>query len=134
MNPFEPSDATPPTHDPHVLVAIIALLAIGVPLVVLGILMVPVGLLVGMTDPEFQAMGEAGPWAGLGIGLLEFVFVSGFGSVYLAGGAGLLMRKKWGWVLALVAFGMWMGGCCMPFGIYGFWALLREPVRKAYGF
>ena len=34
----------------------------------------------------------------------------------------------------LTAFGLWLGGCCMPVGLYGFYALLREPIRKAYGF
>jgi hypothetical protein len=65
---------------------------------------------------------------------IEFVVMTIPTVLYLGGAVGLHLRAKWGWVLALIGFGLWMGGCCMPFGAIGFYALLREDGRKAFGF
>ena len=55
-------------------------------------------------------------------------------ALYGAAAVGVGLRRKWGWVLALIGFGLWMGGCGMPFALFGFYALLREDGRRAFGF
>ena len=118
--------------DAHVYVIAALELALSVGPILLG-LVAPFVLGFGTApdDPDFGGRPFAQKF---GIGCLGSVFLLGFGGVSLAGGLGLLLRWRWGWVAALIALGFGMFGCCAPVSIYGFWALLRTPVRKAYGF
>jgi hypothetical protein len=68
------------------------------------------------------------------IGFIECAFMLVPTVLYSAAALGVFTRQKWGWVMALIGFGLWMGGCCAPLALAGFYALLREDGRKAFGF
>lgn len=78
--------------------------------------------------------GDPPPLVMAVIMVFEAVFLLAFGAPYALGAYGLGRRRKWGFVLALVGYGLWLGGCCAPFAIYFYWALLRERTRKQFGF
>jgi hypothetical protein len=131
-NPFDgpvADDAAPASVDVHVYLVAIFLLIGAFPLLLFAVLAPFV--MAFDDDPEFVAMGLVGRTA---IGCIEAVLLGAIGAVQGMGGIGLLTRWKWGWVAALVAFGFTFTGCCAPVGLYAYWALLREPVRKVYGF
>lgn len=67
------------------------------------------------------------------IGLVEFALFLIPTALYGFAATGVFMRTKWGWILAMLGFALTMGGCCAPFGLFGMYALLREPGRKAFG-
>jgi hypothetical protein len=116
--------------DAHVYVVAALEIAISIGPILLG-LIAPIVLGFDTDDPDFAGMSTA---MRVAAGCVESVFLLGFGGVFAFGGFGLLLRWRWGWVAAIVALGLGMFGCCAPVCIYGFWALLRAPVRKAYGF
>lgn len=64
---------------------------------------------------------------------IETAFCAVPTALYGAGAIGVLRRAKWGWFVALVGFALWMGGCGMPFALFGIYALVREEGRKAFG-
>ncbi len=142
MNPFEAPDTatTEPTRpgvDVHVTVVSGGLLAVGVVLAGLGLLLAGGGVLLGAVvlfgpglpqnpdDPPQIVM----PIVAFGESLFFFIPAA----AYLAAAYGLFARKTWGWVLAMLGFSLTFAGCCAPFGIYGFYALLREEPRRAFG-
>jgi hypothetical protein len=53
--------------------------------------------------------------------------------LYGAAGVGVVRRKVWGWYLALLGLLFWMGGCLAPVALFGFYALLNEGGRRAFG-
>lgn len=133
-DPFAAPDADEPgvagELDVYVYLAAAWLLVTGGPLVLLAPI-APFALAFGAADdPDLAALGFVGRFI---LGGIEGLVIGGIGMVPVAGGIGLLMRSKWGWVTAVISFAMLLGGCCFPIGLVGFWALLREKVRKVYG-
>ena len=49
----------------------------------------------------------------------------------IVGAIGLRRAKRWGYVAAVLAFGVLTVGC-LPVAAYGLWALLRERVRNVF--
>lgn len=89
-------------------------------------LMTVVSLVVDIpTEP-----GDPPMWV---IAPIETAFCALPTALYGLGAVGVYRRAKWGWGLALIGFGLWMGGCAMPLGLFGFYALLREDGRRAFG-
>jgi hypothetical protein len=135
-NPFE-GTATPPrdpllglTNDGWLTIAVAMLVVPGGIAGVLALLTGGVGV-VGLFVDVPTAEGEPPLWV---IGIAECLFMMVPTVLYGAAATGVYLRTKWGWVLALIGFGLWMGGCCMPLGLAGFYALLREEGRRAFGF
>lgn len=67
------------------------------------------------------------------MGTLEACFFAVPTAGYGVAAFGVYTRAKFGWILGLLGFALWMGGCCMPFGLAGMYALLRPGGRKAFG-
>lgn len=120
-----------PPLDGHVTV-VKALLAGQGFLLLLFALMSPIsGAMGGIQDPELQELGPIGGAIVFGLmGILCFGSVSGLA---IGGAVGLHKEKPWGWWCAAIALALWMGGCGAPIGIYGLWAITREPVRSRFG-
>jgi len=143
-SPFDPplSEAPPeassapleaPARDPHVVLAAILLLVYGLPVLLMSCMFPVGGLFAGLTDPDLSDI-PGGFLIGAVIGGLEGLCILLVGGLYVAAGASLFTGRKWAWVLALVAGALWLSNlCCVPFGAYVLFALLRERVRKAYG-
>jgi hypothetical protein len=53
--------------------------------------------------------------------------------LYGMAGVGVFRRQKYGWYLAMLGLLLWMGGCLAPVALFGFYALLSEGGRKAFG-
>lgn len=142
MNPFEAPDALQtepekPQVDVHVTIVMGFLLAFGALLTSLGLFLVFGGALLGavyLFGPELPyEPGDPPPAMMPFLALGESLFCFVPGAAYLAAAYGLFTRKTWGWVLAMLGCSLTMTGCCAPIGIYGFYALLREAPRRAYG-
>lgn len=142
MNPFEAPDAVVtererPPVDVHVTVVTLGLLAVGSVITGLALFLAAGGVLLGaifLFGPELpHDPGDPPPvvMPFLAFGESLFFFIPG--AAYLAAAYGLFARKTWGWVLAMLGCSMTMAGCCAPLGIYGFYALLREEPRRAFG-
>jgi MFS family permease len=137
-DPFAiPDDDSPPTLDAaradvHVIIVAVVLLVFGLPGLACAGLMPVVGPFGAANDPEFQDLGNAAYLVGFAMGAVAGGFVAMFAGTQVAGGFGLLMGRKWGWIAALVGLTLYTGGCLMPFAMYGYWALLRDRVRKPY--
>lgn len=141
-NPYAPSvDAASPegsAFDVHVTMVTVFLFVTGGSLLVIGLMLGFMGLFMGFMvatgslppphagDPPNEFM----PF----IAFFEALFFAIPGSLYAIAAYGLGTRKKWGWIGALIGCALTMTGCCAPFGLYGFYALLREPQRRLYGF
>jgi hypothetical protein len=134
------SDAAPPTVDGsageldvHVYIVATGMLVIGTLGVGFGIMALCIAVIFAVVQPPPEP-GDPPALVMAGIILVEsaFAFFPGLG--YLAAGIGLLRRSSVAWIGALVGYGIFMGGCCMPFAAYAFWALLRQPIRKVYGY
>jgi hypothetical protein len=135
-NPFQGTDA--PTRDP-----VLGITNDGWLTIALAMLVVPAGICallavvtggVGVVGLFVDVPMEPGDPPLAVIGLLECAFMLIPTALYGSAAAGVYLRTKWGWMLALIGFGLWMGGCCMPLGLAGFYALLREEGRRAFGF
>ena len=46
---------------------------------------------------------------------------------------GVFRRKTYGWYLGLAGLMLGMGGCLMPLCLFGMYALLCRPGRRAFG-
>ena len=122
-----------PTEDPHLVITAVLLLLYGAPMVGLAVLFPPVGVIGGFVDPEMADV-PAAPLLMGGIGCIEGLCIGLFGALYVAAAAGLFGGRKWGWVVALISIALWLTSpCCLPFGAYALFALLRENVRRLYG-
>jgi hypothetical protein len=117
----------------HAQLTAVGLIVLGVPYALVALMFPFAGAFGAANDPEFRDLGELAWVFGATMGCVASMFVGGFASLWIAGGVGLLLRRKWGWIASLVGLALLTSGCCAPIAIYGFWALLREPVRKAYG-
>ena len=53
--------------------------------------------------------------------------------LYGVAAIGVFRRHKVGWFLGMLGFALWMGGCLMPLGLFGVYALLCAGGRKAFG-
>jgi hypothetical protein len=141
-NPFEAPDAEQtsaerPAVDVHVTIVSAFLLAVGAVLSGLGVFLAGGGVLLGaiyLLVPDLpHDPGEPPPWAMPFIAFGESLFFFIPGAAYLTAAYGMFARKTWGWVLAMLGFSLTLTGCCAPFGLYGFYALLREEPRRAFG-
>jgi hypothetical protein len=118
--------------DVHVHVVVALLVVTGVPLLGIAVLEAVALPLAFSLDPTMDQplSGVLGLFAGCLAGGVYGVM----GLVPLLAAVGLEMRRLWGFVLALVAFTPLVASpCCLPVGVYALWALLRAPVRQAYG-
>lgn len=136
-NPFEASEAGPArdpmfgiTNDGWITIALALLI---VPAGLCGMLALVTGAVgvMGLFVDIPTEPGEPPIWV---IGLIECAVMLIPTALYSGAAAGVFLRAKWGWVLALIGFALWMSGCCMPLGLAGFYALLREDGRRAFGF
>jgi hypothetical protein len=116
-----------------VVATVVLLMLYGIPLVLLALVFPPVGFIGGLFDPDFRDI--PGGFLIMGcIGTIEGLCIGTMGGLYVASAIGLLRGKKWAWVLALCAAALWLSSpCCIPFGGYCLFALLRERVRRGYG-
>lgn len=46
---------------------------------------------------------------------------------------GVFRRKTYGWYMGLIGLLMCMGGCLAPLALFGMYALLCKPGRRAFG-
>jgi hypothetical protein len=125
-----------PEKDPYLGMSTDGLLVVAMGLLIAaagfcGMFLVITGVGTVMSPFLPQEPGEPPMWV---IAPLEFLFFLVPTALYGLAAVGVWRRAKWGWVLALLGFGVWMGGCCLPFALVGFYALLREDGRKAFGF
>jgi len=65
------------------------------------------------------------------LALLGFVACLLLTASPLLAALGVLRRRKWGWHLAVVTFGLWTA-CFPPLGLMGLYAFCRAPVRRAF--
>lgn len=123
-----PSDI--PEQDPHVMVAAVAQMAMAALsglVIAFAILMAFLSLFIPTNPGDPPAAFSAG------IMCCESSFAILPLVLYGLGGMGLMRGSKWGWAVALAGFGILLGGCTLPLGLYGMWALLRESQRRRFG-
>ena len=68
----------------------------------------------------------------VGLSLVMFLFIAGFGSLNFVAVWGLGRGAKWAWIMALVLGGIYLPSGCFPFGAIVLYGLLKDEVRKAY--
>ena len=132
--PFE-SDRPPldsPLQDPHVVAATVlfgmyALFSCG-----FALLIPSIGVLGVVASATSQHASDILPQSI--VAMIEGACIGGIGLVFVGATGGMLSGRKWGWALGLAASGLWMANiCCVPFGAYCLFALLRKRVRTAFG-
>ena len=135
--PADPFDA--PTRDPYVGITNDGWLTITLALLIMSagvsalFMLVTTGVGVAALVVDIPVDDPDAPplWV---IGLCEGAFCLIPTALYTGAAVGVFQRAKWGWVLAVIGFTLWMSGCCAPLGLVGFYALLREEGRRAFGF
>lgn len=136
-DPFAPAAAETPGRDPYLGMTTDGWLAIAfamllVPAALSGMLALLTGM-VGITALFVPIPTEPGDPPMSVIGLMECAILLVPTALYGGAAMGIFTRQKWGWVLGLIGFGLWLSGCCAPLALAGFYALLREDGRKAFG-
>ncbi|MEQ1569615.1 MAG: hypothetical protein ABMA64_28530 [Myxococcota bacterium] len=133
---FSPPDADP-RRDPYTGMSSDGLLSVvGAMLLLAGggsgafVLMTAFVAVVALAGGVPQEPGEPPMWV---IAPIEGAFFLIPTVWYLASAYGVFARKKWAFFTSLISFGPLMGGCCMPFGLFALYALLREDGRRAFG-
>ncbi len=120
-----------PALDGHITAAKALLAAQGALLALLALLSPLSGAMAGAQDPELKALGPLG--GAIVIGMAGILCFGSVAAVSVSGAVGLHRERPWGWWCAAIAFGLWLGGCGLPIGVYGLWALTRAPVRRRFG-
>lgn len=120
-------------HDPGLVGAGLLLLLMGVPIAMLGALLVPTGYLIGTTEPQF--VGLADGWIlGLMIGVGEGILVGGWGVMLSITGLGLAVGRVWAWRLAVPVLAlMILTICCAPIAGPALYLAIRESSRRSLG-
>jgi MFS family permease len=80
---------------------------------------------------SFYGLGIDPTLIGVGMALVVVTFFAPVGIGAITGAIGLRRGKRWGYVAAVLAFGVLSVGCPLV-GAYGLWALLRERVRHVF--
>ena len=89
------------------------------------------GWMAGTEDPAYQELGPF--WSMLMFGAMGLLCFGSVGAAAMSAAIGLGRRKAWAWWAGVICLALLLMGACFPLGIYGIWALVREPVRKHYG-
>jgi len=135
-NPFETPDADP-ARDPVLGIPIDTLLT------VVGLMMLAPALLTGLFTVLTAVMTVVALFVDIPTspGDPPMVVIASIEScmcmvptvLYGMAGIGVFRRKTYGWYLAMLGLLFWMGGCLAPVALFGFYALLCEGGRKAFG-
>ncbi len=119
--------------DPGIVGAGVILIVLGAPILLLGLLMVPTGYFIGISEPEFAGLPNR-ELLGLMIGIGEGILFGGWGVLLAATGVGLAMHRLWAWRLAVpILVLMTLTLCCAPIAGPGLYLLLRDSARHSLG-
>ena len=120
-------------RDPGLYGAAAILIVLGLPVLLLGLAMVPTGYFVGISEREFVETGNGGT-LGLMIGVGEGILVGGWGVLMVVAGLGVAMHKRWAWRLAVPLLGLMSLTICMtPLAAPGLYLLIRDSARHSLG-
>jgi hypothetical protein len=92
---------------------------------------VPIYISIAHDDPPF-GVSMTPTVQGIVIAAIVDAFFSPLGITALVGALRLPKCTRVGYVAAIIAYGLCCLGCCIPFGGYGLYALLRQPIRQAF--
>ena len=118
---------------PGLVTALAALqLLIGAVYALLALLLPGYCAVVVSRDSLFQDLPQ--PWlAGALLGVAGLLWMVPFILLHVVAGVGLLRRRAWGWVAALVSSFLLLCSCCAPIGLAAVVLLVRRDVRAACG-
>jgi len=120
-------------REPGLVGAGVLMIALGGPILLLGLALVPTGYFIGISEPEFARAGN-GAVLGLMIGVGEGILIGGWGALMVTVGIGVSLGRLWAWRLAVpILTMMTMSVCCAPLSIPGLYLLLRDSARQNMG-
>ncbi|MFO0659144.1 MAG: hypothetical protein U0165_04850 [Polyangiaceae bacterium] len=64
--------------------------------------------------------------------LISLVFCGGLSLASFSAAWGIVRRKRWAWIIAVISGGLYVPSCLFPIGAVMLYGLLRDHVRRAF--